>query len=368
MFAISLNRLHWIFAGTLLFAVLAAVAYSPRVLAEEPRTLKIGVAYGFTGPAEQWSKYGRMGLKLAAKEINEKGGVNGRQLKLIFEDTQTKPFLSVTAYRKLVGRDKIDVFVGDIWDFVTQPIIPLSRKDNMPHLSTVVPWTIKVPGNHFFTFGYDLETARPALEKFFSENPGVRTVSIFCWDSSWGHPYLEMWKDVAAKKGVKVLNEICINDFAHDYRADVTRVASRKPDAVIIAHQSERILRRMRELKFKPVVLSTSNFLEPFTDGVISAESSEGVYFTDWYPAAEFISKFTKEYGVSPKFEAHNHYEIVRSIARAFKRNPKSLLDGLRLVEYEGYGGKITFKDSFAVQSGRASLMRVVGGKIEKVG
>src|SRR5947207_2511415 len=77
--------------------------------------IKIGVVYGFTGGADAWAEYGKKGVDLAVKEINSAGGVNGRSLEVIYEDSKTKPAVAVSAFQKLVDIDKVDVVVGDVW-------------------------------------------------------------------------------------------------------------------------------------------------------------------------------------------------------------------------------------------------------------
>ncbi|NDA38119.1 MAG: hypothetical protein EBX80_06290 [Acidimicrobiia bacterium] len=107
----------------------ALLTFSVEAQESTQQRIKIGVVYGFTGSAQVWSEYGRMGLELAQDEINSSGGIKGKVIELIFEDSKSNPTQSVTAYRKLVTINKVKIVLGNIWSFLTNPLIPLAAKD-----------------------------------------------------------------------------------------------------------------------------------------------------------------------------------------------------------------------------------------------
>jgi ABC-type branched-subunit amino acid transport system substrate-binding protein len=61
----------------------ALLTFSVEAQESTQQRIKIGVVYGFTGAAQVWSEYGRMGLELAQDEINSSGGINGKKIELI---------------------------------------------------------------------------------------------------------------------------------------------------------------------------------------------------------------------------------------------------------------------------------------------
>lgn len=334
--------------------------------ADEPVPYKIGMVYSLSGPAEAWATYGRQAAEMAASEINAAGGVNGRQLKLIFEDSKTTAAGSVTAYKKLVNVDRVDALVGDVWDFVTNPMIPLARQDRKVLIApTVVSSAIDNPGDYFFTMGAKLELTEQAIEKFFAIIPEVKSTAIVCWDDHWGRAYLKVWKSVIQKRGIDILEEPCVYGFDYDYRSDMTRIARKKPAAVIMGYQEDRIIKRMREQGLNSKVLTTSNVVDVLHQQRLPAADLEGVYFTDWDPAAEFQTSFLKAWNRAPLFEAHSHYEVIRSIAKGFEQNPGDLLAGLKTLRYEGVAGVVDFTRGFDVNQSVAVLKVIRGGKIE---
>ncbi len=81
----------------------ALLATSLVVHAQEPR-VRVGVTLGFTGPADRWSKFQRMGIELAAEDLQKEG----HKIDLIFEDSQSKPRQSLSIFNKFVAVDKVN--------------------------------------------------------------------------------------------------------------------------------------------------------------------------------------------------------------------------------------------------------------------
>ncbi len=338
------------------------------VEAQEPtqQRIKIGVVYGFTGAAQVWSEYGRMGLELAQEEINSAGGIRGKKLELIFEDSKSNPAQSVAAYRKLVTIDKVKIVLGNIWAFITNPLIPLAAKDRVILISpTAMQESVEQTNDYFFTMGERIQSIAGAVNSFFKLNQDVKSVGIFCWDDTWGQAYLKVWKERAAANGVTVEAELCTSDFTSDFRTDVAKMSAKKVDGVIIAHMGDVILQRMKEQRFSPKVLATSNVVEEIKVKKAPQELFEGVYITDWKPSDEFLSKFKQKFGRDAVVEAHNSYEALRSIAKALAESEIETLRALRTVNYDGVAGTIDFSSSSFANHSVAALYRVKSGHFE---
>lgn len=358
----------------LLFSVFAAFFFiSPEIHAadneqESHEEIKIGFVYGLTGPAQAWAEYGRLGAELAIKEINQSGGINGQQIKAIFEDSRTNPASAVSAYKKLVEIDKVKVVVGDVWDFITNPIIPLSKKDKVVQISPTVvyesvnPNLEKLGGSeYFFTMGHRISLLEDSVRKFFEVNPNVKSAAILCWDDHWGYSYLSVWKKIISERGIKIIDESCTIDFSHDYKADIARIASKKHDLVLFGHLSNVVLRRIREHKLNSLILTSSNIVENLENGSLPKELAEGVYYSDWKPNEEFVAKFQKAYGKYPIIDASSHYDTVYAIAKALTLDP-DLKTGMKKLKFEGSHGEINFTESYAGDFAKGTLYQIKKG------
>ena len=103
--------LQILFFVSLVFVLLITAPLAP-TLAQE--TIKVGVPGPYSGPAAEKGEHLKYGIQLAAEEINGKGGFLGKKVELVFADTEAKPEVGVSAYEKMVTRDKVQFIVGEV--------------------------------------------------------------------------------------------------------------------------------------------------------------------------------------------------------------------------------------------------------------
>lgn len=333
-----------------------------------PLPHRIGVVYALSGAAHVWGTYGRMGLELARDEINAAGGVAGRPIELIFEDSQTQSASAVSAYRKLVTIQKVPIVIGDVWEFLTNPLIPLANRDGTLLLSpTSTPKALQQTGPTTFTLGHPIKTIQESVRTFFARNPNTKRIGILCWDDPWGAEYLQAWRDAIIANGATEVVAVCTSDFNTDFRTEVLKVASKRVDGIFIAHLADVALKRIREQGLKVTILTTSNVVEDLTIKRAPQELFEGVFFTDWRPSPEFIQKFSARYATVPIVDAHNSYEALRSVAKALAMNPHNPAAALRSVRYTGVAGPLDLSDRNGANHAVAQLYQIRSGQIELV-
>ena len=309
-----------------------------------------------------------MGLEMAVDEINQDGGVNGKEIELVYEDSQTQPAHAVRAYRKLIDQGNVDAVIGDVWSILTNPLIPLSKYDKTPFISpTVMDAAIQEESPYFFTMGHRIESIRAPVEQFFSLNTDIQSVAFLCWEDAWGRANLTIWQEVAKSRNIKITDTVCQGDYTNDFRTDVTRISKGKPDAVIVAMYGERVLQRLHEQQLDVKVLSTNCILEAVNNQEVLPELFNGLYITYWNADKQFREAFKKRYGEEPILEAHNHYEVLHAIVKGHQQNPNDLLSGLRSLKYTGVSGQIDFTKAPFVNRSEGSLLMVKNGKLKQV-
>jgi ABC-type branched-subunit amino acid transport system substrate-binding protein len=216
--------------------------------------------------------------------------------------------------------------------------------------------------DYFFSMGYRIESLRGAVESFFAVNSAVKSAAILCWDDAWGRAHVKLWREIAHRHGVSIVDEVCESDFGNDYRTAVTRIVAKKPDAVIISFYADRVMQRMKEQSFNPRILTTSDMVEALSVRKAEPIVVEGAYFTYWTPSEDFVRAFRAKFNRDPILEAHNHYEALRSLARGIEANPESPNLGLKQVKYDGVAGPIDFSQAPYPNLGVAKLYRTENG------
>lgn len=333
---------------------------------EKEEAYKIGVIYGFTGAASAWSEMGQMAIDLAVQEINENGGINGRVVEVIYENSETNPSKSVLAFNKLTEVDNVDVVVGDVWSFLTNPLIPLAEEKEVVLISpTVMDVSVESDNSYFFTVGHKIESQREAVEKFFEVNSEIKTISALCWDDAWGNANLELLKRVSEDKSVRVLSVSCTSDFGSNYQTEISKIKSVNPDAIYFNSSiPDVVLRKIKDLGLEDKkVLTSSIAIDAIEVNKTPIQYLENVYFTNWQPEQDFVNKFKDKYGVFPIIEAQNHYDLIRSVAFALEEGDdfKNSLKKVKFVGSEGMDIDFSDNNQIQVNEGKAKLFTYDG-------
>src|SRR5205823_10360990 len=118
-----LSKLGVILATALLLSVGTAVA-------QEKEPIKIGFSMELTGPFAVVGKTGLLAFKIWEEEINAKGGLLGRPVKLVYYDDQSSPALVPGIYTKLIEIDKVDLLVSSYGTNLVAPAMPVAIQNN----------------------------------------------------------------------------------------------------------------------------------------------------------------------------------------------------------------------------------------------
>ena len=118
------------FIATLLAAVSAA-ALAAEQQGVSKTEIVVGSIQDLSGPLAGFGKQIRNGMLLRVDEINEQGGVNGRKLKLLIEDSGYDPKKAVLAAQKLVNQDKIFIMAGHLGTAQNNAAMPVQFEKNV---------------------------------------------------------------------------------------------------------------------------------------------------------------------------------------------------------------------------------------------
>jgi branched-chain amino acid transport system substrate-binding protein len=115
-------------AASLALGASAALAQTQGVSKDE---IVLGSIQDLSGPIAGFGKQVRLGMMLRVDEVNEQGGINGRKIKLLVEDSAYDPRRAVLAAQKLVNQDKIFAMVGHIGTAQNMAAMPVQFQKNV---------------------------------------------------------------------------------------------------------------------------------------------------------------------------------------------------------------------------------------------
>ncbi|HWP13535.1 MAG TPA: ABC transporter substrate-binding protein, partial [Ramlibacter sp.] len=190
--------------------VLAAVALAAGLAAAQNANqgvskseITLGSIQDLSGPIAGFGKQVRLGMMLRVDEINEQGGINGRKLKLLVEDSAYDPKKAVLAAQKLVNQDKIFIMAGHIGTAQNLAAMPVQFEKNVINFFPVTAAREMYEPFHRLKYSFaatyydQMRTALPKLVK----DKGAKKVCTMYQDDEFG---LEVVR--GAEAGLKTIS------------------------------------------------------------------------------------------------------------------------------------------------------------------
>src|SRR5215211_6339771 len=189
------------------FTAIAATALVSAGLAGQAgaQTIKIGVNEPLTGPFAASGTYVVNGARIAADEINAKGGVLGKKIELVIEDNKSNPSEAAAAAEKLIVRDKVPVIMGAWSSTFTLAVMPKLEEYKVPMVvETSSSGKITTSGNpYIFRISPTSEMEAKAFEKVVS-GFGIKKADFLSVNNDWGRGSADEFAKMLKAKGIEL--------------------------------------------------------------------------------------------------------------------------------------------------------------------
>jgi branched-chain amino acid transport system substrate-binding protein len=150
------------------------------------KEIRIGAILPLSGASAQYGTWIKEALELGREEINEKGGINGKQLKIIYEDDQADPKVAANAMQKLTTVDKVPVVYGSWASSAVLAQAPIAEKTHTVLIGEAISPKIRDAGDYVFRMQPDARYYIRQLVPFVFNNMNVRRVSILYVNNDFG--------------------------------------------------------------------------------------------------------------------------------------------------------------------------------------
>ncbi len=234
---------------------------------EEPTTgagpeipFVIGVMESITGPGETYGNVLVQAKQMAVDEINAAGGINGRQLKLIVEDSKCAAQDAITAYNKLTDVDGVKIILGTSCSGAMLGAAPLAETDGVVMFSGLATNPdIANAGDYIFrTSMSDVHVGVDTGNVMWAD--GIRSVATITEATDYAEGVRRITVEQFEKLGGVLAAEEGYASDITDFRTQLTKLLSANPNAIPIAAQSEftggTIIKQLRELNFNGPIYS----------------------------------------------------------------------------------------------------------------
>jgi branched-chain amino acid transport system substrate-binding protein len=251
----------------LLGAGAAAVALgigATAALAQSKEPIRIGYGMSLTGPLAANGKSALLAQKIWEEDINAKGGLLGRPVKLVFYDDQSNPSTVPGIYTKLLDVDKVELIMGGYATNMLAPAMPVVMQKNRTFiglLGVAVNSEFNYP--NYFAMIPSGEDAKASFTKGFFEvamqqDPKPQTVAMAAADAEFSRNACDGAKANAKAHNLKVVYDRTYPPATTDFAPIVRAVQAANPDMFVICSyplDSVGMVRAVSELGFKPKMI-----------------------------------------------------------------------------------------------------------------
>jgi len=326
-------------------------------------TYKIGVMYPLTGDAAAYGLPIQKTTKYAADEINAKGGVSGRKLELVYEDSKCNPKDGNAAAQKLINIDKVKVIIGGVCSGETLGAAPLANENKVVMISpsATSPDITTKGGDFVFRLSPSDAYAGVVASDYAYKELKFKKAGIISEATDYAQGLRRVFKENFEKLGGQIVADETFNPEDTDFRTQVTKVKAANPDVVYLVPQTKAkgvlLVKQAREAGVQKQLLTAEVMIgrdvvkesPKDVEGMIGVEQK----FDDKAPkAAPILAKYKQDTKEDAPFPAYMSaaYDIVYLAADAIAKNGydgEKIRDYFYAVEnYEGAVGKVSIDEN----------------------
>lgn len=327
----------------------------------QAQDIKIGLAGPITGPLAFLGQHIKWGGELAVDEINRKGGVLGRKLVFLMQDSACRPADGVAAAERLLNQDQVDVMLGDVCSGSTIAQMPVLEKAQKPFIVTIsthpdITNKSGVGGNKwvFRTVAHDGMIADVVADKMKS----LKSIAIVGEDTDYGRGAVKLMKE-RLPASVKILSEDYLKQSETDFLPILTRIRASKPDALatyVLDQQAANLMKQYQQFGLTIPLVGRP----PLGSGVVADIVKSGKFNGSWtvYPYYDkytepknqaFVKAYVERYKQPPHYAGWGVYEGIKTYADAVQRagstDGEKVRAALEKSDYDAILGPMRFDD-----------------------
>lgn len=348
----------------------------------ETNTIKVGEFASLTGKEAAFGQSSHKGTLLAVEEINAAGPVLGKTVKLLTEDTQSKPGESATVVQKLISRDKVIAILGEVASGRSLEAAPVCQKSQIPMISpsSTNPRVTEM-GDYIFRVCFIDPFQGTVMANFAQKTLKKQQVAIL---SDVAAPYsvglANFFKERFLADGGKIVAEQKYSSGDKDFKAQLTAIKAANPEGIFVPGyytEAGLIAVQARQLGITVPLFGGDGWEAPELLQ-IGGQSLEGTFYSTHYspedsaPAVQtFVKKFKARFNETPDAMAALGYDsalvLVDAIKRAGTTDGPKLRDAIAATrDFVGVTGKTTI-DAQRNANKPAVVLAITNGQFKYV-
>ncbi len=364
------SPLRWVLLviGIVIVGVVGIWAFRANTVESLPvqDELVIGWIGPLTGPSAVLGMDSSRAVELAVKQVNERGGVQGKPVKVLFEDDQYLPRKTVDAYQKLVQVDRADVIIAVTYGGVFA-IADKAKEDGVIVIDSLdCNDRLAELGDHVFCVATESESIGKAIATDLIQKGIMKAGVLYSTKDEFMLLVAQALKKEYESKGGVVQEEAYIFDQA-DFRTPLLKLKAQEPKALVFLGHDELgiAMKQARELALEGQFYSLGTITSPGFQAA-SNGTAEGTLFAFWEPSTSgareaFDTAYQPFTGRLPilaltAYPAYDSANLVLQAAASTDGSAKAIQRALYQVkDYQGISGVLTMN-----ADGTARLLEVI--------
>jgi branched-chain amino acid transport system substrate-binding protein len=351
--------------------IIAAVGVAAWSITRPPpeETIKFGIVLPLSPPGSyEIGVKMKIGFEIAIEELNAKGGVLGKKVVGIFEDTCGSPEKATAAATKLITQDKVDIILGEFHSSPGRAINEVCHKYNVIFIDSEA-WADAITETHYPTIfriaPYNSYGAIYAAD--FISKMGWKNVVAMVESTDWGTGINKVIKEKLEALGISYHYRV-VELTAKDFTAELTefKAMTPRPDVLLILQTATPNLltaKQAFEVGLAPETQILSWSGEPaypeFWETV--GEYGVGEVFMNWYHPKAYVTEigkafaeaFKKRTGLDPEYNVMEAYDTVLCAATAIEKagttETNAVIKALEELKINGTRGEIVFLTDLSI-------------------
>lgn len=346
-----MNRVKSVVAATVLLA-----AASSLYAAKKPATIKIGGVAPLSGAVAVYGVECKKGIDLAVEEINAAGGINGQKIEFICEDDEGDAAKSVSAYKKLVTKDRTKLIIGSLTSGCTIAITSQAQANKVVQIApAATAVAVTDAGNYIFRACFTDPFQGRVGGKFAAANLGAKKAAIlYDIGNDYSVGLTDNFVSEFTKQGGTVVAKESYATGEKDFNAIITKVKAANPDVVYLPDYYSTVALIAKQLRAQGVTV-------PFIggdgwDGLTENAGTEVLngFYSNHYAVdssdeavQKYVAAFKNRYNREPTSFAALAYDSVYmlkdAILKAGTTDVAKVRDAFEATEGDYVTGHLTF-------------------------
>jgi len=366
----------WI-VGIVVVVIIVFVGYYVSKGPSQPTStepIKIGVVAPFTGDAGALGENVKVAIEIARDEINQAGGVNGRDIQVIFEDGKCNGKDAANAATKLINIDKVLVVMG-MCSAETLAIAPLAEQAKVLLISpSSTNAKVTTAGDYVFRFIPSDSFQGKFAADYLINTLGKKKIAILYSLNDWATGIKDVFKQRTEEIGGTIVGEEGYQQESRDLRSQIIKLKELNPDAIYFLGYTEATivgLKQMQELGVTTTIFGGDAWDDPTIPQKAGAAANGARYSIA--ANQQLPQSFLDEMKKRPGGEAMNSYsprayDILKVLAGIISEtgdNTDKIKNALyKLKDYQGIADKYSLDANGDIETANFTIKEMQDGVI----